>query len=460
MTTVELDRFFQNELTFEELVGRIKQCNVEVASLQIEFYLKSKIVSSTGSENYQLIVKIFEACYALLDNSILTESTLLGYLVESYFDLIPVDRLYEAFAQTLFQCPLLVQSKLLLILKVVNKALKRIPHSRSEQFTRLIVKLSALLPQSDRSGVNLRGDFCKPICMFIPLINECTTFDALAVKEALHGKESCLNQLKTFYQSLCRLFNEYMSNFCLLDSESEVTLVLKLLDTISMLYSDFVPKETCSCPICLLESYPTTFDFELFRMAFFCPKFGKFLLTAIIFFTQSLVYAKEFPLASLSLHAPVAVACESRLPSVLSKYFALITSLFGDQYCHNIKLALYSEKCRLKWKVKSCPAFQHVTMALAEVTEVLSLDDIRAFPKDSLGSPLLNACWSKIKTPTIDENNHVSVDISVPVLNDFIAEYRNDPSCATDMTFIWKCTRLLREEMQNVAPLFTLNPVT
>ena len=477
---IELDQLLLHNHPIKDLVDKFTQQDQSLVRLQIEFYLKSKLIESNWN-NYPIIVRIFEICNSLLEIHLLIDQNLMGNLMESYFEIVPSENLTEALVAVLFNSSLVTIANKnriqLLALRIVNRALKRIAHFKVEESALLSIKLASFLPISDRSGVNLRGDICiPPLILFITSSEPpAIPFGTWEVERVIADVKDEINtsHLLSFYNSLSKIFNLFMINVSLISDESEISTMLKVFDTLLAIFANFNFSTDCSCSLCSMNCIPPNrIDFDLFQSLISCSFFVRFILTTITFFIQTLLDTKELtPPTATHLSASLQVACEARLPGYLSKFFSLIGQLFGDTYCHNIKLALYSDKCRLKWKLNSCPSYQHNPVELPTdfslFTEQIENEKVQSnqsiLQGKDFGSPLLNNCWSSIKHPSIDESTgQAIIDIPLVKLKDLIEEYKKDPSIVTsNMMFIWKCSRLLRESTTDFTPFFTLdNPIS
>lgn len=166
---------------------------------------------------------------------------------------------------------------------------------------------------------------------------------------------------------------------------------------------------------------------------------------------QSLLYTREISMPSVPFppQNAFAIDVQNRTKDLISGLYEALGAYFGETLVHSIKLIVYSEKCNLKWKAESCPAFEKTAFNLdahffppSQISpEEVSLFTAAIDAKD-LGSASWNRLWNVSSTskddlahlPTFDEYIEAFVKQLDPDAG-IEAEYRLDADFVSNCLF-------------------------
>lgn len=241
----------------------------EKSKLICEIAVKRSFLQDPSLEN---LLKLLYVC-TMLNNKELLDANVAYSLIEMFFELLPESDVIQSFVKVTEQFPF-AKTKGLFVLKVCNEILKRCTSFASENVACFVLCfLASFFNVTERSGVNLRGDFNHTSFLFEKDAAADTQekgavlFSPDNVKRFLETKDanaSAMNDVQNYFASLQVVLSKLCSNYALLFSGDNLLFSLNTIDAFVRIYYS---KDECKPTIKLKKSFPMMLriNFEIFQ---------------------------------------------------------------------------------------------------------------------------------------------------------------------------------------------------
>lgn len=420
----------------------------EAPKLLLLEYAAKAFVSQVQPEQASPFFLLIDRC----QEENLCDPGLNGALLEWFIEEQPISSMKAVFDQVIRKFPFPQSGKNLLALKVCNSLLRRILASSESSLLsgEILCFIASTLPNSDRSGVNLKGEFsAEANRWFYPsslqLGDESPTADVGQILNFLNSESPDPSNALLLFLQLARVFDFHASNLSAI-TPIGVRWVLQVFNSLLELIDCLPVRRSIELP-------PEVFTFETFCSSLPSSSTTQVLLIRVILLLQSLLYAVEFPSKGPPLYSTEFSLLEPLIREALNRVYRKTTGCFGDQFTHQMKLWMFSEKGVLRWKAEGCnqqsAPLQDLPRPCRLVAKEISIQSLeeagQALAGANFGTPELTALFSQ----------SLNLKLSLPDLGEFLSVVLEERSIdaelrqSKDPLFIFKSLRLLLRELEN-----------